>query len=85
MPRFRFNLYNSTGFVEDEEGRELPDLAAARHEAMNDIRSILSEEITAGRVDLRGRLEIVDELAKLSSTVRFDEAVEIIRDEPPPC
>ena len=60
MPLYYFNLYNRIGFVPDEEGRELPDTGAARTVALNGIRSVLAEDVLAGRLDLAGRLEIVD-------------------------
>lgn len=77
MSRYHFHLQNGGGFVEDEEGRELPGVEAARAEAVKDIRSIISEEVREGVVDLRGRLEVVDGDGTPVLTVVFSEAVEI--------
>jgi len=79
MPRYHFNVDNGTGFVADEEGRELPDLAAARAEGVKGVRSILAEDVLNGRIDLLGRLDIVDGAGKVLLAIRFAEAVEISR------
>jgi hypothetical protein len=78
MPRYHLNLFNGTGSVIDEEGLEFPDLAAARAEAVRDIRSILSDEVLKGRIDLQGRIEIAEPAGTVCATVRFTEAVELI-------
>jgi hypothetical protein len=79
MPRYRFNIHNGIGFVEDEEGRDLPDLDAARTEAVKDIRSILVEDMEHGRIDLCGRIEVVGESGVAVLSVAFEEAVQILR------
>ena len=60
MPRYHFNIDNSIGYLADEEGRELAGPEEARSEALKGARSIIAEEVLQGRVDLRGRLEVVD-------------------------
>ena len=75
--RYHFNIHNGIGFVEDEEGRELADLAAARAEGLKGIRSIVCEDVQKGIVDLDGRLEIRDGEGALVLTIPFGEAVEI--------
>ena len=77
MPRYHFDVHNSIGFMADEDGRELPDLAAARSEGLKGVRSLLAEDVTQGRLDLNGRLEIFDSKRKLLVTIRFGETVEI--------
>jgi hypothetical protein len=74
--RYYFDIHNSIGFVEDEEGRDLPDLETARTEALKGIRSILGEDVQKGVVDLQGRLEIRDGDGVIL-TIPFAEAVEI--------
>jgi hypothetical protein len=78
MERFFFHLRNGIGWVRDEEGCELPDLAAARVCAIGSIRSILKDEIDAGRIDLRGRIDITDEGGRLLGVVPFHSAVELV-------
>ena len=77
MSHYHFHLQNGGGFVEDEEGRELPGPEEARVEAVRDIRSIISEEVREGVVVLRGRLEVVDGDGAPILTVAFSDAVEI--------
>jgi hypothetical protein len=79
MPRYHFNIHNGTGFTPDEEGRELADLDVARAEGLKGARSILAEDVMKGHVDLKGKLEIVDEAGTLLLTIPFTEAVDIIR------
>lgn len=77
MPRYFLDIFNGGGPVPDEEGVELPDLAAARAAAIAGIRSILSDEIGQGRIDLTGRIEICDQARVRVATVAFGEAVEV--------
>jgi uncharacterized protein DUF6894 len=81
MPHYHFHLHNSVGSVEDEEGRDLPDLAAAREEGLGDIRSIIAEDVRHGRLDLCGRLEVVDGTGRLLLTLAFVDALDM-SDEP---
>ncbi len=78
MPRYFLHLHNHLGFVCDEEGRELPDLAAARREAVLGIRSLLAEELRRGTIDLRGRLEVASEEGEILAVIRFSEAVDVL-------
>lgn len=78
MARFYLHLYNRIGFVRDEEGEELPDIAAACEQALQGIRSVLSEEARAGIIDLRGRIEITGAGGELLAVVPFREAVELL-------
>ncbi len=51
MPHYHFDLLNGAGLIPDEEGRDFPDLAAARRAAVTDIRSIMAEDVRGGRLD----------------------------------
>ncbi len=77
MPLYRFDIHNGNGLTPDEEGRDLPDAAAARAEALAGIRSILAEDVLQGRLDLRGRIEVRDERDGLLFSVTFAEALRI--------
>ena len=79
MPRYFFHVHNGVGFVEDEGGRELPDLSRVREEAIKGIRSIMSDEVTKGVIDLRGRIEIADPAGRIVLTMSFEEAFTITR------
>ena len=76
MPRYFFHLYNDV-VAEDEEGQDLPDLAAAREYALRNIRDLMTEEVMKGRLILRHRIEIADEQGKRVLTVPFSEAVTV--------
>lgn len=75
MRRLHFDLHNGTGFTRDREGRELADEDDARLLAIRTIRSILSEEVMSGVVDLTGWIDIRNEAGVDIGRVSFSEAV----------
>jgi hypothetical protein len=75
MPLFYLHVCNGNGFVEDEEGTEFPDLAAARLAAIDGLRDILAAEVRAGVLRRASFIEIEDEAHRLVLTVPFSEAV----------
>lgn len=77
MARYYFNLDNSVGLVRDEEGRELPDLETAREEAIRGCRALIADDVLKGRLDLAGRIEVLDENGALLFAVRYADAVVI--------
>lgn len=77
MARFYLHLRNGCGLSEDTEGQELPDLAAARQQAIDGIRSILGEEVRHGAIDFAGYVEIADADGNILLTVPFREAVDL--------
>jgi hypothetical protein len=77
MPRFHLHIYDRAGSARDEEGLELTDLDEARASAVDGIRSLASQEVRVGLLDLEGRVEIADEGGTVLGIVRFPEAVEI--------
>ena len=79
MPRYRLHVINSFGFAEDTEGQMLPDLAAARDEAVRGVRSLLADELMGGEINLAGRVNVVDDGDRVLLTVPFDEAFAIVR------
>lgn len=79
MPLFHLHICNGLGFTPDEDGLELPDLLAARQTAVEGARSLLSEEVRAGKMDFAGRIEIADHTNRVIDIVRFDEVVVITR------
>ena len=84
MTRYHLNVHNQTGSVLDEEGVELPGIDDARHQAIEGIRDILSEEVKTGKLDLRGRIEIAGADGAVLKTVRFEEALRLHLDRGPP-
>jgi hypothetical protein len=81
MARFYFHVVNGHGETLDEEGVELPDLEAARLQALSGIRSILREEISHGLLDFDGLIRIADDEDRTLLDVPFRTAV-IVRDGP---
>jgi hypothetical protein len=77
MPHYFLNVRNMKTYAPDEEGEDFPDLAAAREKALIGARSILSEEVKAGSLDLRGAIEIADERGEVVLRVLYAEAVTI--------
>lgn len=81
MPRFFLHLHNRLGFVRDEEGMEVPDLDAAKEQAVQSIRSVIGEEVQQGLVDLRGRIEIASESGDVLASAPFIQAVQLLLEE----
>lgn len=76
---YYFNVENAIGLIPDEEGRELPDLEAARAEAIKGARSILADDVLKGNLDLRARIDITDGDGKILLSLGFSEAIELLR------
>ena len=81
MTRHFMHLHNRTGSICDEEGRELPDLQAARHSAIEPIHSLSSEEVRGGRLDLKGQVDILHETDNLLTVVPFAVALDMRLDD----
>ncbi len=78
MPKYHLNIFNAVDTY-DEEGLELPDLAAAKKAAINGARHLMAEHIVAGRpLDLSDRIEIADERGSVLATLPFREMITII-------
>lgn len=77
MPRFYFHVCNGTGFAEDEEGQDLPDLEAARTVAVKSARSIMAADVQRGMLDLSSFIEIEDADHKLVHTLGFGDAIDL--------
>jgi hypothetical protein len=81
VPRYYFHLYDGYGRSPDPDGRELASLDIARAQALKGARSVICEDVRHGRVDLTGRIEVLDERGDPVLTLRFRDAVELIVDE----
>ena len=78
MPRYFFHLHNDLE-TRDEEGIELPDLAAARQVAVHEVRAVAAQNVTHGQLVLSHSIEVCDEAGATVLTVCFGEAVEIVQ------
>jgi hypothetical protein len=67
MPRYFFNIRDGYDVDEDEEGVELPDLDAAKAEALATVEELRDELADAGNIEL----EITDETGRRLLTVPF--------------
>lgn len=74
MSRFFLNIINRVGSARDEEGVELARLDEAVEQAREGIRSIIADEAKVGKIDMDGRVEIVDEGGTILAVVPFPEA-----------
>jgi hypothetical protein len=77
MMRFHLNISNGNGFTPDEEGLQLHDLDAARRQAIEGVRSVISDEAKQGRLDLSGVIEITDDDGTVLMVVPFTDALEL--------
>ena len=77
MPSYYFHLINDLD-VRDDEGKELPDLAAAQAHALEQVRAIVADMAKdEGRIVLRHRIDIEDENCAVLETVWFRDALQI--------
>jgi hypothetical protein len=76
MPRFFFRLCGDLD-CEDEEGQELPDTDAAVEEAVRGVRSIMCEQVSKGRLSLKGRIEVRDEAGLILASIAFRDVLAI--------
>jgi hypothetical protein len=77
MPRYYFHVCNGNGFVQDEEGEELPNVDAARLAAIRSARSIMASDVQRGILDLSSFIEIEDSEKRLVLTLGFQDAVDL--------
>jgi hypothetical protein len=80
MPHYYLHQRNEV-YVPDEEGDDFADLAEGREKALVGARSILSEEVKQGSLDLRGVIEIA-EGETIVLVVPFAEAIVVRTGEP---
>jgi hypothetical protein len=73
------HISDGTGFIEDEEGRELPDEATARAEAITAARDVMAGDLRDGRLDLTCFIEVEDEGHTLLFTISFGDVVTVTR------
>jgi hypothetical protein len=69
MGRFYFHLREDGELIPDEEGIDLPDLSAARREAIAAARELLAEAIKDGKPNVPEAFVIADEAGRELDTV----------------
>ena len=76
MPRFYFRFCDGDE-LPDHLGIEFTDIQTAKSEAIQGIRSLVSDLARQGRVPVSERVEIEDESGKRVLTVSFGEALSL--------
>ena len=76
MPRYYFHIYDDV-IAHDEEGAELPNMAAARLNALVAARELIAEQVKCGYFVLSHWIDVVDEQGEKVLTLTFGEAVDI--------
>lgn len=76
MPLFYFHVYNDE-ITMDEEGQDLPDIEAARREAVKSARALICDDVSKGRLALSDRIDVVDERGDPVLSLPFREAFEL--------
>ncbi len=76
MPRYFFHVYDDL-IAHDEEGVELPNVAAARLKALIGARDIIAAQVKRGYFVLSHWIDVVDEQGEPVITVTFRDAVDV--------
>jgi hypothetical protein len=75
MPRYFFHVRDGADLSRDFEGQELPDLAAARHEAVSAVRELVGERLLhGGAIDGR-TIEIANERDDVLAAVNASDVI----------
>jgi hypothetical protein len=76
MAKYFFNVRGADGVViRDREGQELPDLDAARAEAVSSNREMLGERLLHGGALGPRQIEIMDESGRILSTISAQDVL----------
>jgi hypothetical protein len=76
VPRYFFHVYDDV-IAKDEEGAELPNLAAARLNALVGARDLIAEQVRHGYIVLSHWIDVVDEQGEAVLTIAFRDAIDI--------
>jgi hypothetical protein len=76
MPRFFFHDRTDGALTEDVEGVELPDLDAARAEAVAAVRQLAAEDLQQARLPRNHEIDIADATGRQLVTVSERDVVE---------
>jgi hypothetical protein len=84
MTHYYLNLINGLGLTRDHEGEDFADVDAARARAEESVRSLLCDELkSAGKIDLHGRIEVVDQHGSIVLILPFRDAIDLRLDDSP--
>jgi hypothetical protein len=83
VPHYFFDLHNDIDVI-DDEGRDLPDLDAARAHALAEARTMIEASIAeSGKVDLRHHMDVRDQSGEVVHSLLFEDAVQFLREGRP--
>lgn len=77
MSHYFFHLHECGNVTRDEEGQDMPHLAAARHHAEEAARAIMCSELTDGDLCLSCHIEIEHRDSGETTIVPFRDAIRI--------
>lgn len=77
MPRYYFSVHDADGEARDVEGVEFPNLDAAKIEAIKGGRSIMSDSVRRGELDLAAYIEILSQDQEVLCRVSFADLLSI--------
>ncbi|HYX46856.1 MAG TPA: hypothetical protein VE820_08565 [Sphingomicrobium sp.] len=81
MPLFFFHLRDGTDTLIDEEGADLSGADEARAAAVTQARSIISHDALKGVIDLKQRIDVVDQAGTPICSIEFGDAVQVISND----
>ena len=76
MPRYFFHVYDDD-VAQDDEGQELPNVAAARLVAIRGARDLIAEQVRHGHFVLSHWIDVSDDQGDKVLTVTFRDVVDI--------
>jgi hypothetical protein len=69
MGHFYFHLRTAGQLIRDEEGQDLPNISAARREAVRSARELLAGAIRSGQTNTLDAFVIADETGRALDTI----------------
>lgn len=80
MPRYFLHLIDHTDMTLGPEGTEMPAEAVAA-KALWSARDCMAGDVKDGRLDLRYRIDVHDEVGELVHTLPFKHAVNVVPEQ----
>lgn len=71
--RYFFHIRDGVGLIRDEEGMELPDIAAAHREALASARDVMLEDVKAAMSPVARWVEITDAQDRVLASIAVRE------------
>ena len=75
MPRYFFHVREGSDINRDAEGQDLSDVEAARRQAVNSVREIISEKLLHGGALNHRSIEIADETGRVVDVINSREVL----------